>query len=158
LLRTPLGGAEKAPEAAAGPLRILFMACAPDGTEPVLQYEREEEIILDALVAARDTGHTEVLKGFTDYNDKIIYILSNVLGTKETLYLVDNFEDNLKRSEQFRAFKNSFWEGTFTTLIEELPHTLSRLLITCRYTIPGIGRTFSIRHPSGRCPRWRREN
>jgi hypothetical protein len=76
---------------------------------------------LNALVAARETGHTEALKGFTDYNEKIIYILSNVLGTKETLYLVDNFEDNLKKSEQFRVFKNSFWEETFTTLMEELP-------------------------------------
>jgi len=94
---------------------------------------------LNALIAARETEHTKVLKELTDYNEKIIYILSNVLGTKETLYLLDNFEDNLKKSEGFRAFKNGFWEETFKTISEELPHTQSRLLITCRYTIPGIG-------------------
>ncbi|MDY6855714.1 MAG: CHAT domain-containing protein [Thermodesulfobacteriota bacterium] len=32
-----------------GPLRILFMACSPDGTEPLLNYENEEEIIINAV-------------------------------------------------------------------------------------------------------------
>src|SRR3990172_3156599 len=33
----------------AGPLRILFMAYSPADVHPLLNYEREEEIILDAL-------------------------------------------------------------------------------------------------------------
>ncbi|MGA1864319.1 MAG: CHAT domain-containing protein [bacterium] len=94
---------------------------------------------INALIAERETEHTQNLKGLTDYNERIIYTLSNVLGTRDTLYLLDNFEDNLKKSEQFRAFKNSFWEETFRTFLQELPHTNSRLLITCRYAIPGIG-------------------
>ncbi|MGA1840555.1 MAG: CHAT domain-containing protein [bacterium] len=93
---------------------------------------------INALIAERETEHTQNLKGLTDYRERIVYILSNVLGTRDTLYLLDNFEDNLKKSEQFGAFKNSFWEETFRTILQELPHTNSRLLITCRFTIPGI--------------------
>ncbi|MCP4689331.1 MAG: hypothetical protein GY859_14860, partial [Desulfobacterales bacterium] len=36
----------------------------------------------------------------------------------------------------FKEFKNSFWEGTFRQLLEELPNTSSRVLITCRHPIP----------------------
>ena len=35
-------------EAKNRPLRVLFMACAPEGTEPVLRFEEEEARILDA--------------------------------------------------------------------------------------------------------------
>ncbi|MGA1864315.1 MAG: tetratricopeptide repeat protein [bacterium] len=97
------------------------------------------EKTINALIAESETEHIQYLKGLTDYRERIVYILSKVLGIRDTLYLLDNFEENLKKSEQFRAFKNSFWEETFRTLLQELPHTNSRLLITCRYTIPGIG-------------------
>jgi hypothetical protein len=32
-----------------GPLRILFMACSPDGAGQLLNYEKEEEIIINAV-------------------------------------------------------------------------------------------------------------
>ncbi|MCP4344178.1 MAG: tetratricopeptide repeat protein [Desulfobacterales bacterium] len=93
---------------------------------------------LNALVSAKEDEHREYLKSLTDYEEKIVYILSNILGTKQTLYLLDNFEDNLSKSSEFREFKNPFWEQTFRNLAEHLPDTCSKMLITCRYAIPGI--------------------
>jgi len=93
---------------------------------------------IKTLVAAREREHLDYLKGLLDYEEKIVYILSNILGTKETLYLLDNFEDNLAQAAKFQTFKNPFWGETFKTLLEQLPHTCSRMLITCRYTIPDV--------------------
>jgi hypothetical protein len=69
---------------------------------------------------------------------KIEYILTNVLGTRDTIYLFDNFEDNLKKSAHFKEFKNEFWQESLTYIMELLPETNSRIIITCRYTIPHI--------------------
>ncbi|MCP4688066.1 MAG: CHAT domain-containing protein, partial [Desulfobacterales bacterium] len=41
--------AEPGPDLSPGPLKVLFMACSPDGTTPLLNYEQEEEIILKAV-------------------------------------------------------------------------------------------------------------
>ncbi|OEU82143.1 MAG: hypothetical protein BA865_01005, partial [Desulfobacterales bacterium S5133MH4] len=93
---------------------------------------------ISALVSARETEHVNYLKELTDYSDKIDYILSNILGTEQWVYLLDNFEDNLKQSAGFREFKNPFWEETFRYILEQLPNTCSKVLITCRYTVPSL--------------------
>ena len=102
---------------------------------------------INTLVAEKEWEHLEILKRLVDYNEKIIYIISNILGTRETIYLLDNFEDNLKQSARFREFKNPFWEASFKTILEQLPHTCSRMLITCRYTIPRIPENLLFQRP-----------
>ncbi|MCP4688715.1 MAG: hypothetical protein GY859_11740, partial [Desulfobacterales bacterium] len=47
--RGPGADAGPGPILSPGPLKVLFMACSPDGTTPLLNYEQEEEIILKAV-------------------------------------------------------------------------------------------------------------
>ncbi|MBI4595412.1 MAG: CHAT domain-containing protein [Candidatus Tectomicrobia bacterium] len=102
---------------------------------------------LNSLVSQNEWEHLDRLKKLSDYNEQLFYIMSNVSGIKETIYLLDNFEDNLKQSAEFKDFKNPFWEETFKTLQEQLPHTLSKMMITCRYSIPKIPEELLLQKP-----------
>jgi tetratricopeptide (TPR) repeat protein len=96
---------------------------------------------IKVFISEKAKEEADYLKGLLDSQEKLDYLLSNVLGTKPTLYLFDNFEDNLKASAGFKEFKNPYWQQAFQTLLEQLPHTESRILITCRYAIPGPDKT-----------------
>ncbi len=61
---------------------------------------------IESLVGEKEKEHINSLKELIDYNDRIIYIIFNIIGTRETVFLFDNFEDNLKQSAKFQEFKN----------------------------------------------------
>ncbi|MDY6855715.1 MAG: AAA family ATPase [Thermodesulfobacteriota bacterium] len=102
---------------------------------------------INSLVGEKESERISTLKELTDYNDRITYIISNIIGTKETVFLFDNFEDNLKQSARFQEFKNTYWEEPFKRLLDQLPHTGSRALITCRYTIPNLSGELLLQTP-----------
>ena len=60
-------GRKKKPKAKDRPLRVLFMACSPEGVSPELEFEKEEEAIyevtkeLAAEIDVEDTGSLEGL-------------------------------------------------------------------------------------------------
>ncbi|HAW50313.1 TPA: hypothetical protein DCX16_05135, partial [bacterium] len=60
-------GIKSEPKPAARPLRILFMVCSPSDISPVLEFEKEEEAILEATkdlpveIDVEDTGSLEGL-------------------------------------------------------------------------------------------------
>jgi tetratricopeptide (TPR) repeat protein len=106
-----------------------------------LTPDRFIQATLNALISAKATDHLDFLKGLHDTHDKLVYILANICGATEIIYLFDNFEDNLAQAAHYQSFKNRFWEETFRMLLEHLPDTCGRLLITCRYNIPGLPET-----------------
>jgi hypothetical protein len=109
--------------------------------------DRFIENTIRALVTHKEKEHREELKSLVDYNDRIAYIFSQIIGSRDTLYLFDNFEDNLEKATQFKTFKNPFWEETFKNLLEQIKHTNSRILITCRYRIENLPDTLLYQTP-----------
>jgi tetratricopeptide (TPR) repeat protein len=61
-------GCKKKLEISKDPLKVLFMACSPEGVKPVLNFEKEEEAILDVTrelpvdMDVEDTGSLEGLQ------------------------------------------------------------------------------------------------
>ena len=99
---------------------------------------------VNALIANNLQEHCEYLQKPISSQIKITYIIANILSKIETIYLLDNFEDNLKRSAQFKEFENPMFKEFFRFLLTGLSHSRSRLIITCRYTIPGISENLII--------------
>ena len=100
--------------------------------------DRFIEKTISTLVTYKEKEHREEVKSLVDYEDRIAYVLSNIIGTRDMLYLFDNFEDNLEKSTGYKTLKNPFWEETFKNLLEQIKHTNSRILITCRYRIESL--------------------
>ncbi|RMD56669.1 MAG: CHAT domain-containing protein, partial [Nitrospirae bacterium] len=109
--------------------------------------DRFIENTIRTLVSHGEQKHIDYLRKLIDYKDKINYILSNIVGDKDTVYFFDNFEDNLEKSSNFREFKNPFWKEEFAYIVEMLPNTRCRILITCRYSIPNIPEDLIVHAP-----------
>ncbi|MGB7001691.1 MAG: tetratricopeptide repeat protein [Halobacteriota archaeon] len=68
-------GSKKTPEPEDRPLKILFMACSPLDTSPVLEFEKEEDTILKVTkdlpvdIDVEDTGSLEGLGEWLDTNE-----------------------------------------------------------------------------------------
>jgi hypothetical protein len=150
-----------------GPVRLLFMACSPDGTEPLLNYEREEEIILDAVSKLRkkkglhidiaETGTLEELKslirerdyhvvhisghGVYDENRNAGYLLMEKESGMERRVSAHELAEALIGCQSLRLFFLSACESGR----EKEPDTgLARLLIS--HGVPMvIGMTHSVR-------------
>jgi len=64
------------------PLKVLFMACSPEGVTPVLEYEKEEEIILEVTkdlpveIDVEDTGSLQGLLDCLENNEYDVIHLS----------------------------------------------------------------------------------
>ncbi len=99
--RVSPGDSLRHPEVANRPLRVLFMATSPEGVEPVLHFESEEAMILDATTATgaelvvEESGTLEGLRFVTesygtDYFD--IFHLSGHANVDEgsPVFLVEN--------------------------------------------------------------------
>jgi len=62
------------------PLKVLFMACSPQDAEPVLDYEKEEDTILDVTknlpvdIDVEDTGSLQGLKDRLSHYYDVVYI------------------------------------------------------------------------------------
>jgi tetratricopeptide (TPR) repeat protein len=68
-------GSKKMPEPENRPLKILFMACSPLDTDPVLEFEKEEDTIFEVTknlpveIDVEDTGSLEGLGEWLDTNE-----------------------------------------------------------------------------------------
>ncbi|MGD2248926.1 MAG: tetratricopeptide repeat protein [Candidatus Methanofastidiosia archaeon] len=73
-------GCKKKVESKDRPLKVLFMACSPEGVKPVLDFEKEEETILDVTkdlpvtIDVEDTGSLEGLKNRLNHFYDVIHI------------------------------------------------------------------------------------
>jgi len=81
-------GSKKPVKSENRPLKVLFMACSPEGVTPVLDYEKEEEIILEV------TNHANIEDG-TPY-----FCMEDEEGFLEKVtpsQLQDTLNESLKR-------------------------------------------------------------
>jgi len=75
-------GSKKPVKSENRPLKVLFMACSPEGVTPVLDYEKEEEIILEVTkdlpveIDVEDTGSLQGLADCLENNEYDVIHLS----------------------------------------------------------------------------------
>ena len=75
-------GSKKPVKSEKRPLKVLFMACSPEGVTPVLDYEKEEEIILEVTkelpieIDVEDTGSLQGLSDCLEQNEYDVIHLS----------------------------------------------------------------------------------
>ncbi|MBU7026539.1 MAG: tetratricopeptide repeat protein, partial [Theionarchaea archaeon] len=73
-------GCKKKVESQSRPLKVLFMACSPENVSPVLDYEKEEETILEVTkdfpvqIDVEDTGSLQGLKECLAHYYDVVHI------------------------------------------------------------------------------------
>ena len=95
------------------PLRVLFMACAPEGVEPVLEYEKEEETIfkvsqrLPLDVDVEDTGSVQGLYEQLTHNQYDVTHISGHADIGDTpFFWMEDEEGN-----PVRVTPSALWES-----------------------------------------------
>ena len=76
-------GCKKKPEPENQPLKILFVACSPEGVEPVLEYEKEEDTIFkvtENLPVDMDVEDTGSLEGLSRCLEQHEYDVIHITG------------------------------------------------------------------------------
>ena len=82
-------GSKKPVKSKKRPLKVLFVACSPEGVTPVLDYEKEEEIILEVTkdlpveIDVEDTGSLQGLADCLENNEYDIIHLSGHANIEE---------------------------------------------------------------------------
>ena len=109
--------------AANRPLRVLFMASSPLGVEPVLDFEGEESVILDAAAGRVEvvveesgslTGLAERLSWFgPGYFDVLHLSGHGLIGSAGPLFVMENAEGQRAdaSAEQIAAAAQGVWPG-----------------------------------------------
>jgi len=87
------------------PLKVLFMACSPEGVTPVLDYEKEEEIILEVTkelpveIDVEDTGSLQGLADCLENNEYDVIHLSGHANIEEgiPIFCMEDEEGSLEK-------------------------------------------------------------
>ncbi|MBU7046737.1 MAG: CHAT domain-containing protein, partial [Theionarchaea archaeon] len=90
-------GCKKELEISKDPLKVLFMACSPEGVKPVLDFEKEEEAILEVTkdlpvdMDVEDTGSLEGLQTcLTQKQYDVIHITGHADIDDEPFFLMED--------------------------------------------------------------------